>query len=280
MFMGHSSAYGAFVGCVELVGACAVLFRRTVTIGALLLVGALSNVVMINLCYDVPVKLWSIQLLLMSAFLLLPDLQRLADVFLFNQPTDAVELRAPAPPTWKTRARPFVKAALIGCSLFTAGQTAFSNRTPPPSPLHGFYEVSTFTPEGRERPPSLFEPAQPVVAPLTAFVGPRPIGSAALSQSSSANGDDRHRALSQSTRSKAARRVAFVTSRLVRSGHERAFPLLVRTRSNQGPQVLARASSQPVGQLRSLDRMRRRFSAFRVSLSRALRTAPSWRGRG
>jgi hypothetical protein len=46
-------------------------------LGALVAVGVMSNVVALNFCYDVPVKLYSSHLLLMALFLLLPDLKAL-----------------------------------------------------------------------------------------------------------------------------------------------------------------------------------------------------------
>src|SRR5262249_49443515 len=55
--------------------------------------GILSNVVMLNVCYDVPVKLFSCHLLAMAALLTAPDVRRLRNLFLFNRPVNPVELR-------------------------------------------------------------------------------------------------------------------------------------------------------------------------------------------
>ncbi len=54
--MGYSTPYNVFTGLVETVPAMLLFFRRTATLGALLLVAVLANVVMLNLCYDVPVE--------------------------------------------------------------------------------------------------------------------------------------------------------------------------------------------------------------------------------
>jgi len=72
-FMGASAPYTIFSGFAEVVPGLLLLFRRTSTIGALISSAVMLNVVMLNFCYDVPVKLYSTELLLMSLFLLLPD---------------------------------------------------------------------------------------------------------------------------------------------------------------------------------------------------------------
>ncbi len=72
-FMGQSRPYMMFGGLMEVVPGVLLLFRRTSTVGLLGAAAVLLNVVMLNFSYDVPVKLYSGHLLLMSLFLLLPD---------------------------------------------------------------------------------------------------------------------------------------------------------------------------------------------------------------
>jgi hypothetical protein len=84
-FMGASVAYTKFCGLTEAVAGMLLLFRRTTAIGAMVAVGAMLNVVMLNFCYDVPVKLYSLHLLLMSLFLLIPDATALMRFFVLNQ---------------------------------------------------------------------------------------------------------------------------------------------------------------------------------------------------
>ena len=48
------------------------------------------QVFMLNMTYDVPVKLFAFHLILLSCFLLAPDLQRLANVLLLNRATAPV----------------------------------------------------------------------------------------------------------------------------------------------------------------------------------------------
>ncbi len=100
-FMGASPSYEIFAGAAEVLGALLLLFRRTTTLGALLLATVLVNVVMLNFCFDVPVKINSAHYLGMCIFLIGPDLGRLAHVLLFNRATQP----APADPVSPSRSR-------------------------------------------------------------------------------------------------------------------------------------------------------------------------------
>src|SRR4030095_7643936 len=62
-FMGYSSAYVIFAGVSESLGALLLFFRRTTTLGALVLTAVMTNVVAMNLCFDVCVKLGSMNYL-------------------------------------------------------------------------------------------------------------------------------------------------------------------------------------------------------------------------
>jgi hypothetical protein len=84
-FMGSSIPYVIFTGAAEMVGGLLLAARRTTLLGALVCIGVLSNVVMLNFSYDVPVKLYSSHLFLMAVFLVAPDLKRLASLFVWNR---------------------------------------------------------------------------------------------------------------------------------------------------------------------------------------------------
>lgn len=97
-FMGTSMAYTIFSGVAEAFAATLLVFRRTALLGALVSAAVLLNIVMLNFCYDVPVKLYSSNLLLMALFLLLPDLSRLANVFLLDRAAPPANLTVPCLP--------------------------------------------------------------------------------------------------------------------------------------------------------------------------------------
>jgi len=81
-FMGYSTPYTVFAGLLEAIGGALLLWRRTVTIGALMVAAVMFNVVMLNLCYDVPVKLFSIELFIMALAIAAPRVRPLLAVAL------------------------------------------------------------------------------------------------------------------------------------------------------------------------------------------------------
>ncbi|PHR70725.1 MAG: hypothetical protein COA67_07935 [Lutibacter sp.] len=86
-FMGHSIAYNIFIGFAEVLGGALLLYRKTVTLGSMIIIGVMTNVAMMNFTYDIPVKLFSIHLILMALVLLIADGRRVMNVFLKNKST-------------------------------------------------------------------------------------------------------------------------------------------------------------------------------------------------
>lgn len=70
--MGYSRTYTIFAGAGEVIGGVLLFFRRTTTLGALILCGVLANVVALNFSYGIPVKIFSSLLLLLAYFWSLP----------------------------------------------------------------------------------------------------------------------------------------------------------------------------------------------------------------
>lgn len=154
-FMGASAAYTIFSGAAEVTGGLLLLFRRTTTLGALVSAAVLLNVVMLNFCYDVPVKLYSSNLFLMAIFLAAPDLKRLADVFLWNR---AARLSHIDDALFRSRGVRMtaiaVKTVFIGYVLFLqvrGGIQGYRNfyTNAPKSPLYGIWNVESFTRAGQ-----------------------------------------------------------------------------------------------------------------------------------
>ena len=156
-FMGASPAYTIFSGLVELVAGVLVLLPRLTNLGALLSMAAMTNVFLLNMCYDVPVKLFSFNLLLMSIFLALPDLPRLARVLILNRDTRA---RKEAP-FFSRRALSIgmVVLVLLFCvyvvgSDFQRNYYRYQQIVTKP-PLYGIWAVEEFSVDGETRPPLL-----------------------------------------------------------------------------------------------------------------------------
>jgi uncharacterized membrane protein YphA (DoxX/SURF4 family) len=84
-FMGMSKAYNFFAGFAEMLAGILLLIPRFTTLGALLCAAVMSNVFMLNMSYDVPVKLFSFHLLVAALILAGPDLGNLAQFFVFKR---------------------------------------------------------------------------------------------------------------------------------------------------------------------------------------------------
>ena len=84
-FMGYSLGYNIFTGIAEILGGLLLLSKRTETLGSFLIIGVMGNVFIMNLCYDIPVKLFSFHLILMASILFLTDIKRFANHFILNK---------------------------------------------------------------------------------------------------------------------------------------------------------------------------------------------------
>jgi hypothetical protein len=160
-FMGASVAYVIFTGAAEMLGGFLLIARRTTVLGALVCIGVLTNVVMLNFCYDVPVKLYSTHLLAMAIFLVLPDLQRLANLLVLNRDVKRAEIqplfRRPALNRAAVILRTVFLLGFAGMSLYGTWnryQENFAADAPKP-PLHGIWEVEEYVVDGQVRPARL-----------------------------------------------------------------------------------------------------------------------------
>jgi len=94
-FMGYSPTFMRFTGWMEVIAALLLLPRRTTTLGAWIAMSVLSAVVMINICFAITVKLFSIHFLAIAAILLAGEWKRLLDFFILNktvQPSPQLQL--------------------------------------------------------------------------------------------------------------------------------------------------------------------------------------------
>jgi hypothetical protein len=92
MFIGYSTSYQVFSGVAEVLAGLLLLHRRTATLGTLIAFGVFANVMMLNLSYDVPVKIFSMQLVLICLFLLANEARRIWDFFILNKPAATASL--------------------------------------------------------------------------------------------------------------------------------------------------------------------------------------------
>jgi hypothetical protein len=154
-FIGASPAFETFTGMAELLGGLLLLVPRTILLGALICVADMTMIFMMNMCYDVPVKIMSFHYLVMGVLLVAPDLQRLANLFLFNRPVGAAE-------QWPLFARKrldrAVQILLIVFGLYMIGTSVsdgvkrYRVRNPPQPPLYGVWSVDSLTVDGQDVP--------------------------------------------------------------------------------------------------------------------------------
>ncbi|PQJ80107.1 hypothetical protein [Polaribacter porphyrae] len=84
-FLGFSKGYNIFMGLAE-VAAVFLLFRRTLAFGLIITLATTANVMAVNYFYDVPVKITSTHLVMMTLFLLAYNFKELCDFFFFKKP--------------------------------------------------------------------------------------------------------------------------------------------------------------------------------------------------
>lgn len=150
-FVGASRPYEISVGIAELLGGVLLLFPRTTLLGALVSLADLTQVFILNMTYDVPVKLFSFHLLLMTCFLLAPDARRLFDLFFRGR-----SMTASAEPglflSKRANRMAVVAQAAFGVLLLTGNFYGAARNWNvygggrPKSPLYGIWNVKEISP--------------------------------------------------------------------------------------------------------------------------------------
>jgi len=156
--VGASPAYEMFTGSAEMLGGLLLIFPRTTILGALISLADLVEIFLLNMTYDVPVKLFSFHLILLAVFLLAPDLRRLADFFFLHR-----EARISGePPLFRTRRSNRIALAaqkVVGSGLFATNaygaREAWHTYGPgrAKSPLYGIWNVEEMLVDGQARRP-------------------------------------------------------------------------------------------------------------------------------
>jgi uncharacterized membrane protein YphA (DoxX/SURF4 family) len=160
-WVGASTPYQIFTGGAEMAAGILLLFPRTTTLGALVGVADMLQVFVLNMTYDFGLKQISFHLMLMCLFLLAPDLKRLANVLILNQPAGA-STQPPLFATPRTNRIALAAQILVGIHLLVMF-SALSMRYwsgpggpgSPRSPLYGIWNVDELSVDGEVRPASL-----------------------------------------------------------------------------------------------------------------------------
>jgi hypothetical protein len=105
-----SPGYMILTGGLEVMAGLLLFNRRTLLVGYLLLMAILINVVALNWFYNIPVKMYSAQLLVYNLYLLAPYSNRLIQFFFLEKVVSARPSHYSFGPRWKRRT---LAAALI-----------------------------------------------------------------------------------------------------------------------------------------------------------------------
>jgi hypothetical protein len=147
--MGVSRGYVVFSGILEVLAGGLLLFRKSSLAGAMLAIGVMVNVVAINFCFDISVKLFSLFLLVLCGMMLLPHAQRTVQFLMGKAVAASVQWR----PNWKSLRwkwlYPVMKSMVIVLIVWDAtglyvASGIFNDDVAPRLAGHGAYEVEEF----------------------------------------------------------------------------------------------------------------------------------------
>ena len=161
--IGASPAYEIFTGCAETLGGILVLLPRTAMLGALVCLADTTEVFVLNMTYDVPVKLFAFHLVVFSLYLLAPEWPRLRDFFLRER---AVGPPARPPLFRSARANRAASWALVLYVVYLlamnvrsarAAWTEFGGGAPRPA-YYGIWDVESAVVDGKASPALIGDP--------------------------------------------------------------------------------------------------------------------------
>jgi len=156
--VGSSYPYEIALGAVELAAGVLLFIPRTATLGALLALASMAQVFLLNMTFDVSVKILSFHLLLASLVLLAPHAEWLVNVFVLQRPSPLVTQPALFATARANKVATTIQVTLgawvlVG-SLLTSGLTWCNDGGGRPKPeLYGIWTVETFTRDGKPLPP-------------------------------------------------------------------------------------------------------------------------------
>jgi len=151
LFIGYSAPYQFFSGLMETVAGLLLLYRRTTTLGVLVATGVFLNVAVLNLSYDIPVKIFSIQMVIFCLFLLANESERILCFFVYNKPANACTVyHYEYPKKWMKWTRVVLKLVFIYLAVISVfidtverkknWKAQFSNMVFEP----GLYDITNF----------------------------------------------------------------------------------------------------------------------------------------
>lgn len=142
-YMAASTPYTVITGAIELAAGLLLIVPRTRLAGALLSVVALTQIVLLNLFYDVPVKLLAAELLVIALALVLPHARQLLRVV----------LPAATSPARRTGTAVAAVLALVLIAATVAGNLGrVATMSTPRDPRDGVWRATSLTVDGAPAP--------------------------------------------------------------------------------------------------------------------------------
>lgn len=155
--MGSSWWYTFFSGLIEVIAGVLILFQRTLILGGLLSIAIMLNVFMINIGFDISVKLYSLFLLMVSFIILIPYNKKIVQFFFHHQQIDhsyAGRISTGMSLNTYRIVKTIVVLWLMADSTFIYFSTGnFNDDKAQRPPFHGAYEVETFVENNDTIPP-------------------------------------------------------------------------------------------------------------------------------
>lgn len=157
-YMGFSKGFGMFAGLMEITGGLLLIFRRTSTLGAFIIIGVMTQVAMMNMMFDIPVKIFSFHLILMALVIFMTDMKRFIAVFIKNTATKSYEYFYPITSKSYHTTISRLKKVLVPILLVAAtilgylGELNISDINHKPH-LYGIWETETFAINNDTIPP-------------------------------------------------------------------------------------------------------------------------------
>jgi hypothetical protein len=111
--LGIVPSYQSFLGAVEIITGLLLLYRKTASIGAFIVIIFTGNVFMSNLAYEGGEHVYSLYLVTLALFLLAFDIKRLTNLLVFQKPTLPNRFKPLFDGTNKKYARLILKSAFI-----------------------------------------------------------------------------------------------------------------------------------------------------------------------
>jgi hypothetical protein len=156
--IGSSYPYEIALGAVEIAAGVLLFWPRTATLGALLALASMAQVLLLNMTFDVSVKILSFQLLSLTVVLLAPYAERLANVLILEKPsppaTQPALFTTPRAAKAATTIQVGLGAWVLAGSLLMSwlDWTHYGGGRPKPD-LYGIWTVTSFTLNGTSLPP-------------------------------------------------------------------------------------------------------------------------------